>query len=302
MKEEIIFSTIIYPVKSSEANALVLAESIRSFAGALAQARIWCYVPDYGKEVSPATRGRLRELDVDLIPFTIDRDVLRFFFTAEITAVSLAESRSRDQAELLAWMDSNTIVLQEPKAFLLPSDKSLGFRPVHHTLVGSRWDEPLDPFWTLVYDRCGVPEDRVFSMTAHVDGVRIRPYMNAGLLVVRPERHLLRTWRDTFFGQYKTPEFQALYEQDQRYIIFVHQAILTGVLLSALAPDEMEELPPNYNYPLHLYEEDVTNNRPAALGDLVTCRHEGLDGILEVIDRIPTEESLQQWLTDQILT
>lgn len=300
MNEGIIFSTIVYPVESSEANALLLAESIRTFGGALAQARVWCYVPDYGKEVSPATRGRLRELDVDLIPYPIDREVLRFFFTAEITAVSLAESRARDKAELLAWVDANTIVLQEPKAFVLPSDKSLGFRPVHHTLVGSRWDEPLDPFWTLVYDRCGVPEDRVFPMAAHVDGVRIRPYMNAGLLIVRPERNLLRTWRDTFFGQYKTPEFQALYEQDRRYVIFVHQAMLTGVLLSALAPDEMEELPPNYNYPLHLYEEDVTNNRPAQLGELVTCRHEGREGIPEAIDRIPTEESLKQWLTDQI--
>jgi hypothetical protein len=300
MKEEIVFSTIVYPVQSSEANALLLAESIRSFAGALAQARVWCYVPNYGKEVSPATRDRLRELDVDLIPYPIDREVLRFFFTAEITAVSLAESRAQDQAELLVWLDANTLALQEPRAFLLPGDKSLGFRPVHHTLVGSRWDEPLDPFWTLVYDRCGVPEDRVFPMTAHVDGVQIRPYMNAGFLIVRPEINLLRSWRDTFFRQYQTREFQAFYEQDRRYVIFVHQAILTGVLLSDLVPDEMQELPPNYNYPLHLYEEDVTNNRPAALGELVTCRHEGLDGILEVIDRIPTEEPLKQWLTDQM--
>jgi hypothetical protein len=124
--------------------------------------------------------------------------------------------------------------------------------------------------------------------------------MNAGLLVVRPEKNLLRTWRDTFFRQYQTPKFRAFYEQDRRYVIFVHQAILTGVLLSALTRDEMEELPPAYNYPLHLYEEDVTKDRPAALGDLVTCRHEGLDGIPEVLDSIPTEQSLKQWLTERI--
>ena len=300
MKEKLIFSTIVYPVPSSEANVLLLVESIRAFAGALSRARIWCYVPSYGKEVSPSTQGRLRELDVDLVPFTIDRDVLRFFFTAEITAISLAESRARDQAELLAWVDANTIVLQEPDDFLLPGDKSLGFRPVHHTLIGSRWDEPLDPFWTLVYESCGVHPDRVFAMTAHIDGVRIRPYINAGLLVVRPQKNLLRTWCDTFFRLYKTPEFQAFYEQDQRYVIFAHQAFLTGVMLSALAPDKMEELPPNYNYPLHLYEEDITQDRPAQLGELVTCRHEGLDGIPEVLDSIPTGESLKQWLTDRI--
>jgi hypothetical protein len=138
-------------------------------------------------------------------------------------------------------------------------------------------------------------------MTAHVDGVRIRPYFNAGLLIVRPERNLFHTWRDTFFRLIQAPDFQGFYERDERYIIFAHQAILTGVLLSALAPDEMQELPPTYNYPLHLYEEDVTDCRPARLEELVTCRHEGLDGALEVVNRIPAEASLKQWLADQML-
>ena len=301
MKEKIVLSTIVYPVPSSEANVLLLAESIRAFAGALSRATFWCYFPSYGKEVSPSTRGRLRELDVDLIPFAIDRAVLRFFFTAGITAASLAESEARNEAEFLAWVDSNTMVLQEPGDFLLQDDKSLGFRPVHHTLAGSRWDEPLDPFWALVYDSCGVSPDRVFPMTAHVDGVRIRPYVNAGLLIVRPEKGLLQAWYDRFFQVYQSPEFQQLYEQDGRYPIFAHQAILTGVLLSALAPDEMQELPPTYNYPLHLYDEDITDCRPARLEELVTCRHEGLASALEVIDSIPAEASLKQWLTGLIM-
>jgi hypothetical protein len=166
--------------------------------------------------------------------------------------------------------------------------------------VGSRCDEPLDPFWTLVYRCCNVPEDHVFPMTAHVDGERIRPYFNAGLLIVRPEKELFQGWRDRFFRVYQSPEFQAFYERDERYVIFAHQAIVTGVLLSALAPDQMQELPPTYNYPLHLYEEDVTDCRPQRLEELVTCRHEGLASALEVISRIPAEASLKQWLTDLV--
>jgi len=299
MKEQIVFSSIVYPVKSSEANALLLMESMRQFAGALSQARIWCFLPQYGKQLSTTTRDRLLELNVELIPFDMDSQVLRFPFTAESMATALAESMACDQAELLAWIDSNTIVLQEPKDFLLQDDKSLGFRPVHHTLVGSRYDEPLDPFWTLVYRRCDVPPDRIFPMTAHVDGERIRPYFNAGLLVVRPEKNLLRTWRDTFFGLYQAPDFKEFYQQDERYVIFVHQAVLTGVLLSTLTPDEMQKLPPSYNYPLHLYDEDVTDCRPSRLEELVTCRHEGLGDVLGAIDRIPTGEPLKQWIADR---
>jgi len=138
-------------------------------------------------------------------------------------------------------------------------------------------------------------------MTAHVDGVRIRPYFNAGLLITRPEKNLLQTWRDTFFRVYETPDFSEFYRQDERYIIFVHQAILTGVILSTLTTDEIQELPPNYNYPLHLYHEDVTDCRPSRLEELVTCRHEGFAEDLKAINRMPAGDLLKQWLTDQVL-
>jgi hypothetical protein len=300
MQEQIILSSIVFPTKASETNALLLTSSIRRFAGALSQARIWCFVPQIGKQLSNTTQARLQELHVDLIPLEIDRQRLQFFFATQITACALAESMAQGQTEILAWLDANTIVLQEPKAFLLPDDMCLGFRPVHHTLAGSRYDEPLDPFWTLVYRCCNVSEDRVFPMTTHVDGVRIRPYFNAGFLITRPEKNLLRTWCKTFFRVYRTPGFEEFYQRDERYTIFAHQAILSGVILSTLGADEMQELPPTYNYPLHLYAEDTTDSRPSRLEDLVTCRHEGLGDDLGPINAIPADESLRQWIADQI--
>ncbi len=300
MPERLVFSSVVFPSPSSEASALLLVESIRRFAGVLSPARILCFVPQISKQLSITTQNRLRALQVDLVPFEIDDQARRFFFAAQIVAAALAESVVQDQADILAWLDANTIVLQEPTGFLLPSDKSLGYRPVHHTLVGSRYDEPLDPFWTLVYQCCNVPQDRVFPMTAHVDGVRIRPYFNAGLLIARPERGLLRSWRDTFFRVYKTSEFEEYYRGDERYIIFAHQAILSGVVLSTLPTDQMQELPPTYNYPLHLYEEDVTDDRPTCLEELVTCRHEGFGADLAGLRTLPAEETLRQWIADQV--
>jgi hypothetical protein len=90
---------------------------------------------------------------------------------------------------------------------------------------------------------------------------------------VRPEAELLRAWHDAFFRVYRTPAFERFY-QDRRYAIFVHQAILSGVLLSAVERQAMQELPTTYNYPLHLYAEDTTGDRPEALDELVTCRYE----------------------------
>ncbi|MFB0509261.1 MAG: hypothetical protein ACETVX_02080 [bacterium] len=298
--EKLIFSSILFPTESSQSNALLLADSIRTFAGSLAQTPIWFFVPEYGKQLSPEIKEKLVAMKVKLIQYEIDNEVLRFPFTADIIATSLAESKASGQADLLAWLGTNTIFLQEPSEFVLPDDKNFGYRPVHHTLVGSLYDKPLDRFWTLIYQYCKVPDDQIFPMTTHVDGNRIRPYFNAGLLVTRPEKYLLRSWQETFFQIYQKPELLELYRQDERYAIFIHQAILSGVVLSTLPKNEIQELPSTYNYPLHLYSEDITNHRPSSLAELVTFRHEGFQDITKWMKNLPTPEPLTQWFTKRL--
>jgi hypothetical protein len=300
-QKKLILTSIVFPNKSSETNALLLAESIRAFAGSLSHTPIWCFTPECGKQISATTTSRLLALNVALIPFEIDYEVLQFPFTGEIIAAALAESMVCGKIDFLAWLGANTVVLQEPKAFLLQENKNLGYRPVHHTLIGSRYDDPLDSFWTLVYRYCGVSEDRVFPMMTHVDGTQIRPYFNAGLIVTRPEKRLFQAWSDTFFRAYRERAFLEFYEKDERYKIFVHQAILSGVILSALEINEIHELPPTYNYPLHLYAQDYTDRRPSCLEELVTFRHEGFYENPKWIKDMPAKEPLKQWIAKQIL-
>jgi hypothetical protein len=296
----LIFTSVVFPSKSSETNALLLVESIRTFAGSFSQLPIWCLTPECAKQLSANVKNRLLALNVRLIRFKIDHETLRFPFAGEVIATALAESMSCGKTDFLAWLGTNTVVIQEPEDFLLQDGKNLGFRPVHHTLVGSRYEEPVDPFWTLIYRYCNVPKDRIFPMMTHVDKTRIRPYFNAGLLVTRPEKHLLRTWRDTFFKIYQEPSFQELYHQDKRYKIFVHQAVLSGVILSTFATDEIQELPPRYNYPLHLHAEDITNHRPTCLEELVTFRHERFYEDPEWMNKMPAREPLKKWIAERL--
>jgi hypothetical protein len=135
-------------------------------------------------------------------------------------------------------------------------------------------------------------------MIAHVDGVKIRPYFNAGLLITRPENGLFRAWYDRFIGVYRTPEFERFYNQDKRYIIFIHQALLAGVILSNLSIDAMEELPLDYNYPLNLYQEDITDHRPSCLEEIITCRYESFDEDLKAL-KIQAGGSLRQWISSR---
>jgi hypothetical protein len=301
LMENLIFASFVLPRKSSETNALLLAESIRAFAGSLSHTPIWYLIPEYREPPSRAVRAKLRAMNVTLTPFKPEYAVPSFPFIDKVVTASVAESMAAGHTRLLVWMDSNTLFLHEPTAFLLPDDKNLGFRPVHHTLIGSRFDEPLDPFWTLIYRTCHVPPDRVFPMMTHMDNTRIRPYFNTGLLVTRPETGLLQAWRDTFFAVYRDPTFQDIYQQDERYRIFMHQAVLSGVILSTMAPTELHELPPTYNYPLHLHAQDSTDHRPSSLEDLVTFRHEGFYEDSEWTKKMPANEILKQWIAKRLI-
>ena len=296
----LVFASTVYPRKGSETNSLLLAESIRSFGGALSHAPIWYLVPDYGEPLSEDTKGRLLALGVTLTPFEIEPEVARFPFTGDAEAAAFAESRAVGRADFIAWLNPNTLVLREPGGFLLPEGKVLGYRPVHHTNVGSRFAEPLDPFWTLIYRLCGVPEERVFPMRTHVDGEVLRPYFNAGCHATRPGRGLLRAWRDAFLKIYKEPALLELYSKNRAYEVFVHQAVFTGVILAACSRDKILELPQEYNYPLHLYGEDVTEHRPSSLEELVTIRHEGFYADPDWAEKMPAGEPLKRWIAERL--
>jgi hypothetical protein len=298
---KLVFASIVFPDSSSVTNALLLAESIRAFAGSLSQAPVWFYVPQNGKQLSAVAKNKLSALDVTLIPFDVEEETLRFPFTGHSIAAARAEFMASDQANFIAWLNPNTIVLQEPIDFILQDSKTLGFKPVHHTLLGSRYDEPLDSFWTLVYRYCNVPEDRIVPMMTHVEGEKIRPYFNSGLVVTRPERSLLRAWRDAFLEAYQEPAFREFYRKDERYAIFIHQAVLSGIILSMLTTEEMQELPQTYNYPLHLHAADITGTRPSGLEGLVTVRHEGFYKDPDWSKKMPAEEPIKQWIAERLL-
>ncbi len=300
-KDKLVFAATVYPDEASEKRVLLLVKSIRTFAGSLSQAPIWCFLQGTeGKGLSKTAKDRFQALNASIINLKKDAEISDFPFITKASAMAEAESVARGKTDILVWLDSDTVILQEPRKLILRKEKSLGCRPVHHINIGSRYEEPLGHFWTQIYRHCGVPEDRVFSMTTHIDGIRIRPYFNAGLLTLRPEKHLLQTWHDIFLKIYKNPEFQESYDKDKRYTIFMHQAVLTGVILSNLRRDEIEILPRTYNYPLHLHKEDITHLRTLRSGQLTTFRYEDFFKKPEWKKEIPAEEPLKEWISERL--
>ena len=172
----------------------------------------------------------------------------------------------------------------------------MGYRPVQHLLVGSQYGKPLDPFWTEIYAACKVPPESVFPMHLTVEDRDMRPYFNAGFLVLRPQAGLVKKWYDTFISLYQTSTFLPFYERDVRYEVFMHQAVLAGVVLSNYDRDQLHELPRGYNYPMDLWGIDTTAYRPRSMDEVITFRHEGFYEDPDWQENFPASDALKQWM------
>ncbi len=129
-----IFAFMIYPGKLAWQSCL-LAESIRTFAGKMADDPIWVLVPHSVEVLSTEIQANLAAQQVRLMPFPLDSTVSDFPFAAKVFAAAAAEAAAvRESDDLLVWMDTDSLVIREPVELDLTTGKQLGYRPVDHTL------------------------------------------------------------------------------------------------------------------------------------------------------------------------
>ncbi len=255
-------------------NVLSMIESIRAFGGAHRNATFWVYVDPAFRVTARETEERLHALQTEVKTSTTPAEATWFYYAGKVFAAAAAEAVAERQAAVLAWLDPDTVFLQEPREFLLPAGKSLGYRPVMHLNIGCLWSEPPNSFWTRAYLRMSVREETLFPMTTIADADSIQPFFNAGCLVVRPECGTLRRWVEYFRLLYGDRLLTEMCEQDTKKRVFLHQVALTGAILNHLAPGEIMEFPERINYPIFFDRVFGARRTFNNIADVVTFRHE----------------------------
>ncbi|HUU38850.1 MAG TPA: hypothetical protein VMW46_11690 [Candidatus Desulfaltia sp.] len=273
VQTKIIFATFAEQ-ESDLARIHIMIESIQAFTGRFKDAPIWVYLTE---GLLASESDLLEEVDSLGAEFRLGQapeEATWFYLSRKVFASAQAEEEAERKADILAWLDVDTIFLQEPGEFLLPKGKSLGYRPVMHRNISPLYDESLDEFWKRAYENMSIPDSLVFPMVTVADGEKIRPYINAGCLIVRPERGLLRKWAETFPLLYKDPVLKEMCRQDERKRIFIHQVALSGALMKYLKRDEMLELSDRINYPLFFGEMFGAKKDFHDINGVVTIRYE----------------------------
>ncbi len=268
-----LFAFMLTPDAARE--ALLLSGSLRRFGGAMSGSRLLCMVPGDTGSVDPALRARLEALGCELAGFEPEPRLERWPLAAKAGAAAAAEALSRGRADVLVWMDSDTVIVREPVELLLGEGVSAAASPVHHRLIGMPWGQAPDAFWKAVYAAAGVDPASAFPMLTVADREPIAAYLNAGLLAARPEAGLLAAWRDAFLAASDAPAvLEAIRGASGPHRTFLHQAALAAAAIGTVGPGGLAALSYGYNYPIHMHGSCPPGLRPGKLDDLYTARYD----------------------------
>ena len=174
-------------------------------------------------------------------------------------------------------------------------------RPVHIQNVGLLAIEPVDAFWTGVYEAAGV-QDIETTVESFVDVRRLRAYYNSAAFAARPGTGLFQRWFNCFEGLVCDQAFQSGPAQDEWHQVFLHQAILSTLITTMLDPQRIRVLPPEYGYPYNLHGSVPPERQAKTLNELACVIYEERSTDPARMHDIEIHEPLRSWLsahTDQ---
>jgi len=284
--EHVVLATLVRSPKEKNC-ASILLDSIRAFGGALRDCPVWIFATHPCRE--------LADVHTHIFPVDVPADVRDYPFADKVFACAQAEAMTTPEIQTLIWMDANCLVVQPPALFDLGDACDAAVRPVHIRNVGLRATDPLDEFWRTIYARVGA-RDVTLTVESFVDVQPLRAYFNTHAFAINPRAGLGARWRDHFAMLVRDQSFQARACADEPHQIFLHQAILSALIATALAPDRIRILPPTYNYPYNLHARVPVERRARALNDLVCLTYEDRSLNPAAMNDLEMDAAMRAWL------
>lgn len=288
-----------------EAAAAMLVDSIRTWGGEYRNC------PVYVVLANPKAQGiLLKDKNVELIPLKLEEMVLNYPFAAKAYAAAKVEELIAGKVRSLAWFDPETLIFRPAKEMDLKEGIAAAVAPVQFVNTGQAENEPVNAYWAPIYKRCNLDPRKLFIVETGVDCKKIRAWLNCGMFAVRPDRGLCREWAKVLDEFLHDHEYQRTAITDAVHKTFLHQAIISTLIVSRLDRQEIRMFPFGYNYPLYCHGLDFkvatgtyqvpAHKKAKKLNDLTSVFHESFwYNHPDWMNFIPTaDEPLKKWLTD----
>lgn len=291
MNEKTVFITLVSTARQRSA-AHLLIDSIRSFAGPMRNYPVWVFTTRNPGQIS----DELKDLDAEIIPLTVPDSVKSNWFSGKVYSCARAEELSGTNVKSLIWMSSDCLVIQPPEFFDLGSSFDAAFRPVHIRNIGLLASDAPDEFWKQVYQAVGV-NDVSITVESFVDIQILRAYFNTHAFAINPSKGLMRTWYEIFQRLMRDDDFQYGACGDELHQIFLHQAVLSTLVATALNTERIRMLPSSYNYPYNLQEKIPVHRREERFNELVSIAYEDRSLNPDDMKDIHIDDPHRTWLT-----
>jgi hypothetical protein len=285
-----VFLTLVNSM-TQQREARLLIDSIRSFGGTLSEARTWVFVANRAATPCDVLAGP----GVEILPLTIPSPARRNWFGGKVAACAMAEALAGPEVQSLVWLAPDCLILQPPHLLALSQDHDVALRPVHISNVGLPAAATPDPFWAGVYAAVG-GADAALTIESFVDGRTLHAYFNTHLVAVNPSLGLFSRWLNRFEKLMSDQEFQQGPCRDEPHQTFLHQAVLSTLIATAVSPERLRILPADYSYPYNLQDQVPADRRACSFAELTCLTYEGRSLDPRLIEDIAVPEPWLSWL------
>jgi hypothetical protein len=280
-----------------EQMSILLVESLRAFGGRFSNCRVHSFQPRANHAISRDTQLALDQLGVVHHQEVLNHQFPEYPLANKVFACAYAEQHL--ESELLVWLDSDKIILDEPNLLDLPQTYDVAARPIDTPREGSdlRGDDNT-PFWKSLYQELRVESPG--QVKTAVDGSLVAECWNTGLVVTRRSRGLFTLWEKNFRHIMQLgimPRIGGNY--------FVEQSVFAATV--SASKSQFLELPWHYNYPADSHGKVLCPPQAApGLESITTLHYHHLfrqANWEEQLSRVANgalDSSKMQWLTDRL--
>jgi len=273
-----------------------LVSSIREFGGKYRDCPIYIVLGDTANFPGNSLTGQ----NIELIPLEMRPTFHDYPLAYKAFAMAQVEKIVGKQIRTLIWMDPGVIVLNSIDALVLDKNYDVVVRPV--TLsnnIGLKPGANPNDYWMPIYAETGLNDKILPTITTLADEVEIQPYYNCEVYAVNPRLGLCQKWAQILTRRLGDKPYQDSVCTTFTRKLFLHQAVLSGVISANVKPTRIKALPLTHGYPFIQHERLPKAKQVMKLNELsVVIFDYAWQQTPNWLNKIPVDEPLKSWLSD----